>query len=109
FVNLVSGARQFGLYSVGTSLAEIVWFIANAASIVLAPRVAAAQADEADRMTEAVARVVALLAFASACLLALFAPLIVVVFFGSDFAESAWAVWLLLPGIVTFPVIRILC
>lgn len=107
-VNLFAGARQVGLYAVGTSLAEIVWFIANAASIVLAPRAAAADPSQADRMTEAVARVVAFLTFAAACILALFAPIVVVVFFGADFAESAWAVWLLLPGIVTFSVGRIL-
>ncbi len=107
-VNIFAGARQVGLYSVGTSLAEIVWFIANAASIVLAPRVASSQAEEADRITERVARVVALLAFGCACLLAVFAPFIVVFFFGAAFTESTWAVWLLLPGIVTFSVGRIL-
>lgn len=107
-VNLFAGARQVGLYSVGTSMAEIVWFIANAASIVLAPSVAAADEERADRMTESVARVVGFLALASACFLAVFAPLIVVVFFGRAFSESVWAVWLLLPGIVTFSVGRIL-
>ena len=107
-VNLFAGARQVGLYSVGTSLAEIVWFITNAASIVLAPRVAAAKPDEADRTTEAVARVVGLLTLLAALGLAVTAPFLVVLFFGADFAESTWAVWLLLPGIVTFSVSRIL-
>jgi len=107
-VNLFSGARQVGLYSVGTALAEVVWFITNAAAVVLAPRVASADASEADRLTEAVARVVGLLTVSAAILLAIFAPLIVVLFFGSAFAESAWAVWLLLPGIVTFSISRIL-
>jgi O-antigen/teichoic acid export membrane protein len=97
-----------GLYAVGTSLAEIVWFITNAASIVLAPRVASAKPDEADRVTEAVARVVGLLTLVAAIALAVAAPLLVVLFFGVDFAESKWAVWLLLPGIVTFSVSRIL-
>jgi O-antigen/teichoic acid export membrane protein len=107
-VNLFAGARQVGLYSVGTSLAEIVWFITNAASVVLAPRVAASRLEEADRLTEAVARVVLLMTVGSAGLLALFAPVIVTVFFGTAFAESEWAVWLLLPGIVTFSVGRLL-
>jgi len=31
-----------------------------------------------------------------------------VLFFGPAFADSAWAVWLLLPGIVTFSVARVL-
>jgi O-antigen/teichoic acid export membrane protein len=87
-VNLFAGARQVGLYAVGTSLAEIVWFITNAASIVLAPRVASAKPDEADRVTEAVARVVGLLTLVAAIGLAATAPLLVVIFFGADFAES---------------------
>jgi len=107
-VNLFAGARQVGLYSVGTGLAEIVWYIANAAGIVLAPRVAAEKAEEADRLTEAVCRVVAFLAVIAAGLLAVSAPFVVVLFFGEAFADSAWAVWLLLPGIVTFSVARVL-
>jgi O-antigen/teichoic acid export membrane protein len=107
-VNLFAGARQVGLYAVGTSMAEIVWFITNAASVVLAPRVASASGEEADRLTEAVARVVAFVTFVSAIGLALLAPFIVVVFFGADFADSSWAVRLLLPGIVTFSVSRVL-
>ncbi len=107
-VNLFAGARQVGLYSVGTSLAEVVWFVTNAASIVLAPRVASSNVEEGDRLTEAVARVVAMLTLGAAIVLALFAPFIVVFFFGRAFAESAWAVWLLLPGMVTFSVGRVL-
>jgi O-antigen/teichoic acid export membrane protein len=107
-VNFFSGARQVGLYSVGTGLAEVVWYLANAAGIVLAPRVASAGSQEGDRVTEAVTRVVALLALMAAGGLALLAPFVVVLFFGAAFAESAWAVWLLLPGIVTFSVGRIL-
>lgn len=107
-VNLFAGARQVGLYSVGTGLAEIVWYLANAAGIVLAPRVASSDKEEADRLTEAVCRVVAFLALLMGGALAVLAPLLVVVFFGRAFAESVWAVWLLLPGIVTFSVGRIL-
>jgi O-antigen/teichoic acid export membrane protein len=107
-VNLFAGARQVGLYSVGTGLAEVVWYLANAAGIVLAPRVASADGEEADRITEAVSRVVGFLALAAAIVVAVLAPFVVVLFFGADFAESKWAVWLLLPGIVTFSVGRVL-
>jgi O-antigen/teichoic acid export membrane protein len=107
-VNLFAGVRQVGLYAVGASLAEVVWFVTNAAALVLAPRVASGRTEDADRVTEAVARVVALLTLAAAIALAIMAPFAVVLFFGADFAESTWAVWLLLPGIVTFSVSRIL-
>ena len=107
-VNLFAGARQVGLYAVGTGLAEVVWYLANAAGIVLAPRVAASDGEEADRITESVCRVVTSMALLAGAALALLAPFAIVVFFGGPFAESAWAVWLLLPGIVTFSVARIL-
>jgi O-antigen/teichoic acid export membrane protein len=107
-VNLFAGARQVGLYSVGTGLAEIVWYLSNAASIVLAPRVAASDALEGDRITEVVARAVGFLTLIGAGVLAVLAPFVVVLFFGPAFAESAWAVWLLLPGVVTYSVGRIL-
>ena len=107
-VNLFAGAKQVGLYSVGTSLAEVVWFITNSAAVVLAPRVASSELEEADRLTEAVARVVGLITLAAAAVLAVLAPTLVVLFFGAAFADSVWAVWLLLPGIVTFSINRIL-
>ena len=107
-VNLFSGARQAGLYSVGTSLAEMVWYIANSAGTVLAPRVAAAKPEQGDRMTEAVCRVVAFLAVVAAVVLGLLAPFVVVLFFGPAFGDSKWAVWLLLPGVVTFSVARVI-
>jgi O-antigen/teichoic acid export membrane protein len=107
-VNLFAGARQVGLYAVGTGLAEVVWYLANAAGIVLAPRIAASSEREADQITEGVCRIVTFMALVSGVLLALLAPYVIVLFFGGPFAESTWAVWLLLPGIVTFSVARIL-
>ena len=107
-VNLFAGTRQVGLYAVGTGLAEVVWYLANAAGIVLAPRVASTRGEEGDRITAMVCRVVTLLAIVFGGLLAVAAPFVVVLFFGEAFAESAWAVWLLLPGIITFSVARVL-
>jgi O-antigen/teichoic acid export membrane protein len=107
-VNLFAGARQVGLYAVGTGLAEIVWYLPNAAHIVLAPRVAIADQEQADRLTEAVNRVITLLVLAAAGLLAVTAPVLVYLFFGAEFAQSTWAVWLLLPGTVTFSTAKVL-
>jgi O-antigen/teichoic acid export membrane protein len=59
-------------------------------------------------MTEAVCRVVTGLTLVAGVVLAAFAPFAIVLFFGPAFAESVWAVWLLLPGIVTFSIARVL-
>lgn len=107
-VNLFAGVRQVGLYAVATGLAEMVWYLPNAAGIVLAPKVASSDPVEGDRITEMVCRVVVFGALVLSAVLALTAPVVVDVFFGPAFKDSVWAVWLLLPGIVTFSVARVL-
>jgi O-antigen/teichoic acid export membrane protein len=107
-VNVFAGARQVGLYAVGVGLAEVVWYLANAAGIVLAPKVASSDLKDADRMTESVCRVVTGLAIVAGLGLSVFSPFAITLFFGTEFIESTWAVWLLLPGIVTFSVARVL-
>ncbi len=107
-VNLFAGTRDVGLYAVGVGMAETVWYLSSAAGTVLAPRVAATDSRESDRVTASMNRVVLFLTVAAAIILALLAPLVIRPFFGSAFADSVWAVWLLLPGVVTLAVAKVL-
>jgi len=101
-VSVFSGATQVGLYAVGAGLAEIIWFLPNSVYIALAPRVAAAPEDESSKLSAQASRSVLFLAAAAAIVMAAVAPVAIFIFFGSAFAQSVAAVWLLLPGIVTF-------
>lgn len=101
-VNAFAGATQVGLYAVGAGLAEVIWFLPNSAAIALAPRAAAAPEELSSTIASRVTRSVLVLAVLSALLMAALAPVAILVFFGRAFAQSADAVWLLLPGIVTF-------
>lgn len=101
-VNVFSGVTQVGLYAVAAGLAEVIWFLPNSVYIALAPQVAAAPENEAAALSAQANRTVLLLAAAAAIVMAAVAPLAIFVFFGPPFARSAAAVWLLLPGIVTF-------
>jgi O-antigen/teichoic acid export membrane protein len=101
-VSIFSGATQVGFYAVGAGLAEVIWFLPNSAYIALAPRVARTSDDDSANLSTQATRSVLLLAAASAIVLAVATPLLVLVFFGAAFAPSDVAVWLLLPGIVTF-------
>jgi O-antigen/teichoic acid export membrane protein len=101
-VSVFSGATQVGLYAVGAGLAEIIWFLPNSVYIALAPRVAAVPEEESSKLSAQASRSVLVLAAGAAIVMAAVAPLAIFIFFGSAFAQSVAAVWLLLPGIVTF-------
>jgi O-antigen/teichoic acid export membrane protein len=101
-VNIFAGPTQVGLYAVGAGLAEVIWFFPNSLVIALAPRVAAAAETEASVLSAQATRSVLVVAAVSALLIAVLAPVVIPFFFGAAFAESSVAVWLLLPGVVTF-------
>src|SRR6266478_3553816 len=107
-VNIFKNATQVGYYAVAVSLAETIWYVSTSAATVLAPRVAAGETQESDDTTARVSRTVFVVSLAAAILLGLTAPLIIRILFGAGFAPSVAAVWLLLPGVVTLSVARVL-
>ncbi len=107
-VNVFSGAAQVGLYAVGSGLAEVIWFLPNSAAVALAPTASAAPPAESAMIAARVTRAVLAATAASAVLLAAIAPFAIRLFFGAAFESSAQAVWLLLPGIVTFSAWKIM-
>lgn len=108
FVNLFAGVRQVGLYSAAFTLVETLWYIATSAATVLAPRVASTIEGVADRLAAAATRIVLAVTVVASLILALIALPLMTTFFGNSFRSSVVAVWLLLPGVVTFSVARVL-
>ncbi len=107
-VNIFANATQVGFYAVAVGLAETIWYVASAAATVLAPRVASTEAATSDITTGRVSRVVFATSLLGAIALALVAPPLIRILFGTAFGPSVVAVWLLLPGIVTLSVARVL-
>jgi O-antigen/teichoic acid export membrane protein len=107
-VNIFANPTQVGFYAVAVGLAEIIWYVSSAAATVLAPRVASADAATSEITTGRVSRVVFATSLLGALALAVVAPLLIRILFGSVFSPSVAAVWLLLPGIVTLSVSRVL-
>ena len=89
-----------GLYAVGVSLSEGMWFIVNSVAIVLLTELTAGDAAHAARVTPIVCRntiaVTALAALAAAAT----APLTIPAVFGSAFEDALWPFLWLLPGAV---------
>lgn len=107
-VNIFTNAAQVGFYAVAVTLAESLWYVSTAAATVLAPRVAAGETVQSDETTGRVFRVVVFGSVVAAVCLALTAPWLVQILFGSAFRPSVAGVWLLLPGIVALGGARVL-
>lgn len=107
-VNLFGSTRDVGIYSVGTGLAETIWYLATAAATVLAPRAAESTDGSLERVTAVASRLIVTISTLASAALALAAPKLIEVFFGSAFQDAALALWLLLPGVVALSSAKVL-
>ena len=99
-VNAFLGIRQAGIYLIATMLAESIWYLPNAVSLVLGPRVAAAEVEDADRFTPLICRATVLISALAAITLAILAPILIRLLVGPAFLPALLPLWLLLPGVV---------
>ncbi len=105
----LSSVREVGLYSLGTAVAELLWQIPLAISIVVMTR--SANATDQQKMNESTARLLRL-SLLSGIILSTFifilAPYIIPLVFGSEFIGSVAIVQTILPGIIIVIIFRIL-
>ena len=99
-VLILVNSAGVGIYAVGVSLAEGMWFIANSVGVVLLTSLTASDDESAARMTPVVCRNTLLVTGLAALGAAAVSPVIVPAIFGSEFdASVAPFIWLL-PGTV---------
>ncbi len=89
-----------GLYAVGVSVSETIWFLANAVAVVLLPRLTAAGDREAAEMTPVACRNTLLISALGAVALGVVSLWLVPFVFGHDFSGSVRPLLWLLPGTV---------
>jgi O-antigen/teichoic acid export membrane protein len=102
------GARQVGLYSVAVLIAELVWVPTWALAQATKAAQAGAEQSAAGVVTARALRVTLLVSALCALGLALAAPAILAIGFGSDFSPALTALWLLLPASAAMAVWRLL-
>lgn len=109
-VNLIAGPASTGLYTVAVRLAEQLWMISQAVSTVIFPRLSAMLDDKISRdyFTAMMARCVLWITLTAATVLSLIASPLIVLLFGADFQDAAFALLLLIPGIVLYSCARVL-
>ncbi|MCO5199875.1 MAG: flippase [Anaerolineae bacterium] len=109
-LNALINPAVVGIYIVATQLAERLWMLSQAVGVVILPRLAQLDADEAQRLrlTPLVTRWVTLLAFLGAAVMIVVGYPFIVVLYGVDYARAYLALVALLPGVVILSGSRIL-
>jgi len=91
---------QVGYYSLGVSLAEKIWLVPEAFSLVLFSRVSNIEEREADILTPKVCRITLLFSIAVSLFLLATGNFIIPFIYGKEFKPSVVPLFLLLPGVV---------
>lgn len=109
-VNFFLTPALTGIYVIAVQIAEQLWLLSQAVSIVLLPRLSELYQDEKTRrrLTPVIARWVFIATFFAAVLLSLVAKPLIVLLFGSKYINATGALIWLLPGIVLGSLSRIL-
>lgn len=106
-VALFLQTQDVAFYGIAFALAEIAWFLPNAAGTVLFPRLANAPLEDVHRLTAAACRTIVALTALTAAGVALVSPLIPIVY-GAAYWRSIPPLLILLPGVVLMAVHKVL-
>jgi O-antigen/teichoic acid export membrane protein len=107
-VGYMAGPAALGFYSVAVGLAEKLYMAPSAVGTVLFPRVAAtAAAGAPDDVTDRACRHTLWLTLGLALILAAVGRPVIDLLYGADFLPSALPMWLLLPGVVSLALGRV--
>jgi O-antigen/teichoic acid export membrane protein len=104
FVN----AGGVGLYAVGVSLSEGMWFIANSVAVVLLTNLTAGDDENAARMTPVVCRNTLLVTAGAAIVAGALSPIAIPLIFTREFEDAVLPFLWLLPGTVALAGTKIL-
>ncbi len=108
-LNFFQGAGAVGIYSVAVGLAERLWIISQTASTVLFPRVSSSTDPKwQKRFTPLITRTVLVLVLPIALVIGVFAKPLIIVLYSSKFINAVLPLQILLFGIVSFSLSRVL-
>lgn len=107
-VNGLVGIVALGYYSVAVAMAETVWYVANATSLVMFPLVSSLSRPEADRITPKVCRNTLLATAVAALVLFVASRPLLRLLFTDAMAPALQPLWLLLPGAVCLSVGKVI-
>lgn len=109
FLENMVGAHELGIYSVGVTLAELIWQLPTAIGVVLFARSANSKSDaEASNRSAKLLRISWIPLILGSFVFFLFAPSFVSFVYGQEFMEAGYVIRILLPGIILMVLFKIL-
>ncbi|MCK4352407.1 flippase [candidate division WOR-3 bacterium] len=107
-VSYFLGLKEVGFYALAVVIAELLWYIPMAFSVTLFPKIAGLDAIKANEFTAKVCRTVLLITIGGAFFLAAISKPLVFILYGKIFYPSLTPLRILLPGIVTLGLTKLL-
>jgi O-antigen/teichoic acid export membrane protein len=107
-VNFFSGVAAVGLYSTGVSMAELLYYLPNAISGALFPKVPTITPEAASQLTARLCRIVLLVTIPLCIVFGVIGILLIPWIFGAPFKPSISPFLLLLPGIIGISVSKLI-
>jgi O-antigen/teichoic acid export membrane protein len=107
-VNLFLEPLHVGYYSIAVMAAEKMWYVPDALAVVLHPRVAHGSEEDANRDTARICRQTVLIVSAGCVVILLMGRFLVELLYSSRFLPAVAPLFLLLPGILTAGVGRVI-
>ena len=97
-----------GYYSVGVSLAEMLWYLPAAVGTILFARVPGMTSEETNKLTPRLCRNTLFITILAALALLGLSRYVIILLFGATFLPALKPFWLLLPGVVALSVCKVL-
>ncbi len=107
-VSLFAGPVAVGLYACAVNMAEVVWKLPEAVTVVLLPKAAALPPSFARELTIRVSRLALLVVTILFLVLVILRKPLILLLFGPAFLPSAGPFLILVPGFIAFSVWRVL-
>jgi O-antigen/teichoic acid export membrane protein len=107
-VALFMNVTFVGYYSISVTMAEALWYFPGAVATITFARTSGMKAEEANVSTPRICRNTFFLTVIGALLLFVLGRYIILLLFGSAFLPALKPLWILLPGVVAFSILRVL-
>jgi O-antigen/teichoic acid export membrane protein len=108
FVEYFNGNKDLGIYSLAVNLAQMLWLLPQAISIILISYTGAESIERGIQNTNTLSRIAMALILSATIILALIIDYIIPLLYGEEFIQSSYLFKILLAGIVPFSITTIL-
>lgn len=108
FVEYFNGNKDLGIYSLAVNLAQMLWLLPQAISIILISYTGAESPEKGIQNTNTLSRIAMALILTATLILALSIDYIIPLLYGKEFTPSSYIFKILLAGIVPFSITTIL-